>query len=48
MVIIRRRSKQRVAAYKYQRDSRYFVQIAEGIKEAGGPVGRYVASIIML
>jgi putative N6-adenine-specific DNA methylase len=35
MVIIRRRSKQRVAAYKYQRDSRYFVQIAEGLKEAG-------------
>ena len=35
MVIIRRRSKQRVAAYEYQRDSRYFVQIAEGLKEAG-------------
>jgi putative N6-adenine-specific DNA methylase len=24
-----------VAAYKYQRDSRYFVRIAEGVKEAG-------------
>ena len=24
-----------MASYKYQRDSRYFVQIAEGIKEAG-------------
>jgi len=27
--------KQLVAAYKYQRNSRYFVKIAEGIKEAG-------------
>ncbi|MBW1820767.1 MAG: class I SAM-dependent RNA methyltransferase [Deltaproteobacteria bacterium] len=30
-----RGDKQQVAAYKYQRDSRYFVKIAEGVKEAG-------------
>jgi len=30
-----RGDKQQVAAYKYQRDSRYFVKIAEGIEEAG-------------
>ncbi|MBW1899314.1 MAG: hypothetical protein JRI61_09675 [Deltaproteobacteria bacterium] len=24
-----------MAAYKYQRDSRYFAKIAEGVKEAG-------------
>ncbi|MEA3427670.1 MAG: class I SAM-dependent RNA methyltransferase [Thermodesulfobacteriota bacterium] len=35
MVTKCRGDKQQVAAYKYQRDSRYFVQIAEGVKEAG-------------
>ncbi|MBW1834344.1 MAG: class I SAM-dependent RNA methyltransferase [Deltaproteobacteria bacterium] len=30
-----RGDKQRVATYKYQRDSRYFAQIAEGLIEAG-------------
>jgi putative N6-adenine-specific DNA methylase len=30
-----RGDKQRVAAYKYQRNSRYFAQIAEGLIEAG-------------
>ncbi|MBW2567977.1 MAG: class I SAM-dependent RNA methyltransferase [Deltaproteobacteria bacterium] len=35
MVTIRRRSKHRVAAYKYQQDSHYFIQIAEDLKEAG-------------
>ncbi|MCK5508410.1 MAG: class I SAM-dependent RNA methyltransferase [Desulfobacterales bacterium] len=34
MVTKCRRNKQRVAVYKYQRDSRYFAQIAEGIIEA--------------
>jgi len=35
MVIKRRKEKRRVAAYKYQQDSGYFAQIAEGVKEAG-------------
>jgi len=35
MVKIRRKGKRRAAAYKYQQDSGYFAQIAEGVKEAG-------------
>jgi putative N6-adenine-specific DNA methylase len=35
MVIKRRRGKRRVPPYSYQQDSRYFAQIAEGVKEAG-------------
>jgi len=35
MVTKYRGDKQQVVAYKYQRDSRYFVKIAEGVKEAG-------------
>ncbi|MBW2645324.1 MAG: class I SAM-dependent RNA methyltransferase [Deltaproteobacteria bacterium] len=35
MVTKRRRGKRRVPAYRYQEDSCYFAQIAEGVKEAG-------------
>ena len=35
IVIKRRKDKRQAAAYKYQQDSSYFAQIAEGLKEAG-------------
>ena len=31
----RKREKRQVAVYQYQKDGRYFAQIAEGLKEAG-------------